>query len=114
VDSVDSAVLQAALNALCLWADKWQLTAVVDKCCVCSLHTGKADKTPTVYLSDNVALPAVLFCRDFGITITHDLSSCMHYVGYTYVGKPTVAQLVERRSLTGELSLSYALPAADG
>jgi len=25
-----------------------------------------------------------------------------------------VAQLVERRSLTGELSLSYARPAADG
>ena len=25
VNSVDTAVLQAALNALCLWADKWQL-----------------------------------------------------------------------------------------
>ena len=27
VNSVDTAVLQAALNALCLWADKWQLIA---------------------------------------------------------------------------------------
>ena len=49
-------MLQAALNALCLWADKWQLTVAVDKCCV--LHIGKADKTPAVYLINSVALPA--------------------------------------------------------
>jgi len=76
VNSVDTAVLQAPLNALCLWADKWQLTVAVDKCCV--LHIGKADKTPTVYLIKNVTLPAVLCCRDLGITITHDLSPSMH------------------------------------
>ena len=76
MNSVDTAVLQAPLNALCLWADKWQLTVAVDKCCV--LHIGKADKTPTVYLIKNVALPAVLSCRDLGITITHDLSPSMH------------------------------------
>ena len=52
VNSVDTAVLQAALNALCLWADKWQLTVAVDKCCV--LYIGKADKTPTVYLINNM------------------------------------------------------------
>ena len=40
-------MLQAALNALCLWADKWQLTAAVDKCYV--LHIGNADKTPAVH-----------------------------------------------------------------
>ena len=34
------------------------------------------------------------------------------YIGLSPVG--CVAQLVERRSLTGELSLSYARPAADG
>ena len=51
-------------------------TVAVDKCCV--LHIGKADKTPAVYLINNVALPAVLSCRDLGITITHDLSSSMH------------------------------------
>jgi len=76
VNSVDTAVLQAALNALCLWADNWQLTVAIDKCCV--LHIGKADKTPTVYLINNAALPAVLSCRDLGITITHDLSPSMH------------------------------------
>ena len=27
---------------------------------------------------NSVALPAVLSCRDLGITITHDLSSSMH------------------------------------
>ena len=76
VNSVDTAVFQAALNALCLWADKWQLTVAVDKCCV--LHIGKADKIPTVYLIKNVALPAVLSCRDLRITITHDLSPSTH------------------------------------
>ena len=59
------------------WQLKWQLTVAVDKCCV--LHIGKADKTPAVYLIKNVALPAVLSCRDLGITITHDLSPSMHY-----------------------------------
>ena len=28
---------------------------------------------------NNVALPAVLSCRDLGITITHDLSSSINY-----------------------------------
>ena len=37
----------------------------------------QADKTPTVYLIKNLALPAVLSCRDLGITITHDLSPSM-------------------------------------
>ena len=46
-----------------------------------NIHMGKADKTPAVYLINNVALPAVLSCRDLGITITHDLSSSMHITG---------------------------------
>jgi len=34
------------------------------------LHVGKAaDKTPTVYLINNIALVSVLSCRDLGITI---------------------------------------------
>ena len=42
----------------------------------CTLE--RLHKTPIVYSINNVALPLVLFCRDLGITIKHDLSPSMH------------------------------------
>ena len=47
VNSVDTAVLQAALNVPCLWADKWQLTVAVAKCCV--LHIGAVSGSRVLY-----------------------------------------------------------------
>ena len=63
--------LQAALNALCKWADLWQLSISVDKCCV--LSVGKVDPIVDVSLSGAV-LPHVTSCRDLGVTVASDLS----------------------------------------
>ena len=63
VNNVDLCTLQADMNALCKWADLWQLSISVDKCCV--LSVGKVDPIVDIFLS-GTALPHVTSCRDLG------------------------------------------------
>jgi len=59
VNNVDLGTLQAAMNALCKWADLWQLSISVEKCCV--LSVGKVDPIINIFLS-GTALPYVTSC----------------------------------------------------
>jgi len=47
-------------------------------------------------------------------TVQRDCAACDTVACHTRHIIPYVAQLAERRSLAGELTLSYAQPAADG
>jgi len=53
------------------WADEWQLSVSVKKCCV--LHISKTAVTSQFYVNDK-PLPLVSSYRDLGITISNDLS----------------------------------------
>ena len=64
-----------AIDALCCWADKWQLSVSVNKCCV--LNVDKADVKTDIYINE-ACLPAVESARDLGVLVTKDLSSQLH------------------------------------
>jgi len=63
------------LTALSQWADEWQLSISVSKCCV--LCIGKVDATDQFHIKD-VPLPIVTSCRDLGITVSSNLSFSEH------------------------------------
>jgi len=75
VKNVDFSSLQAAMNALCKWANLWQLSISVEKCCV--LCVGKVDPIVNIFLS-GTALPCVTSCRDLGVTVSSDLAFSTH------------------------------------
>ena len=41
INDVDVDTLQAAVDALCRWAEAWQLPLSINKCCV--LHVGQSN-----------------------------------------------------------------------
>ena len=67
-----------ALAALSQWADEWQLSVSVSKCCV--LCIGTVDVTDQFHIKD-VTLPIVTSCRDLGITVSNNLSFSEHIKG---------------------------------
>jgi len=73
VNSLATDELQRALTALSQWADEWQLSISVDKCC--TLCIGKVDGVDQFYIKD-VPLPIVTSCRD--ITVASNLSFSEH------------------------------------
>jgi len=69
-----------ALNALADWEKLWQKTVSPSKCCVLSISVGKDSSvvtSPYLNIRDN-QLPVVNSTLDLGITVTHDLTPCMH------------------------------------
>ena len=75
LNAIDIEQLQGALNDLVQWADKWQLSLSVDKCCV--LNIGK-QKFGTILSVSGVALPIVQSQRDLGVIVSGDLSPSLH------------------------------------
>jgi len=74
-------VAAAALNALADWEKLWQMTVSPSKCCVLSISVGKVSSvvtSPYLNIREN-QLPVVNSTLDLCITITHDLTPCMHY-----------------------------------
>ena len=67
--------LEKALTALSQWADEWQLSISVSKCCV--LCIGKVDAGHQFHIND-VPLPIVTSCRDLGITVSSSLFFSEH------------------------------------
>ena len=66
MNDVDVRVLQHAIDALCRWAEEWQLTVSIDI-------------VPTVEVFiDGTRLPLVTSCRDLGVTISVDLTPSVH------------------------------------
>jgi len=78
VNSTDVSVLQDAITALVSWAQEWQLSVAIDKCCV--LHVGKYFTTTDICISDTPlpVVATVASCRDLGITVSIDLSSSLY------------------------------------
>jgi len=75
INDVDVSTLQEALNLLCTWAEKWQLSLSLDKCCVLFLRLAE----PAVSFSlGGVNIRGVSSCRDLGVTVTSDLSPSVH------------------------------------
>lgn len=75
VDGFDVERLQAALDALTQWADKWQMSISIEKCCV--LHIGKVCVDTRFHINSNV-LPTVNQCLDLGVTISSNLQPSKH------------------------------------
>jgi len=77
VSITDSTTLHKVLTTLVAWADEWQLSVSIEKCCV--LHIGKKQNycCKPIYVKDT-PLPLVSSYRDLGVTITNDLSSSIY------------------------------------
>jgi len=67
--------LQHAIDSLVRWAEEWQLTVSVDKCCV--LNIGHLVLLPELMIQNEV-LPNVNSVRDLGINVTNYLSPSDH------------------------------------
>ena len=77
ISITDVTKLQTALDALVEWAELWQLTVAIDKCCI--LNVGKIPPSIVAnYSINNHVLPVVESCRDLGITVSRDLSPRLH------------------------------------
>ena len=63
VDTVDGVPLQDALNALCSWADTWQLPISIDKCYVLNMGKRNTDTQITLTVCGKT-LPSVTVCKD--------------------------------------------------
>jgi len=75
-----SASLQVSLNNLVSWADTWQLSINVKKCCVLSTAITKRSNlfTSNSYYLNGVLLTNESQVLDLGITISADLSFNVH------------------------------------
>jgi hypothetical protein len=75
----DVSKLQGALDALSAWADLWQLTISIDKCCILNIgNIPSCIPATTVYNIKNNVLPVVKSCRDLGVIVSRDLSPRLH------------------------------------
>ena len=75
LNDFDIALLQSALDSLKNWADSWQLSISIDKCCI--LNIGKETTHTCLSISGN-NLPVHASTRDLGITISSDLCPTQH------------------------------------
>jgi len=75
VGPVDESELQNALSALMSWANIWQLSVSIDKCCVFNIGKGVV---PSQFYVNDLLLPTVSSCRDLGVTINTDLSPSLY------------------------------------
>ena len=74
--SCDADKLQHALNLLVQWAQTWQLTVSVNKCCI--LNVGKSRYAPRDFYLDGAALSCAPLCRDLGVIVSEDLKPTAH------------------------------------
>ena len=82
-----------ALDALVDWEKSWQLSVSPSKCCVLCIYVGKDSSalvSPGLSIGD-IQLPVVCSTLDLGVTITSDLTPCMHVKNI--VAKPICVQM---------------------
>lgn len=75
VNDIHVMQLQLAIDALAKWANEWQLSISITKCCV--LNVGKTIITTSLSI-DGITLPVVKSARDLGVLVSHDLSPSLH------------------------------------
>ena len=76
INDVSSGVaLQCALNNLCDWCVKWQMTINVNKCFVLALGRSSAIS----YTINNTLLPVSNVVSDLGVRVDTKLRFCYHY-----------------------------------
>ena len=74
-NDADVGRLQRAIDALTDWADEWQLSVSVSKCCM--LNIGRVTCNTNLTINGSV-LPVVESVRDLGVTVTQCLSPSLH------------------------------------
>jgi len=67
--------MTSTVDALVSWSSAWQLDIAIDKSYL--LWIGKTDRTISCVIN-GFPLPAVISCRDLGITIRNDLHFSDH------------------------------------
>ena len=102
VNITDTVELQKALSALVAWADEWQLSISVNKCCV--LHIGKITVMNQFHIND-IPLPLVSSYRDLGITVSKDLSPTV-YINEIVVKAHQRANMIHRCFVSQNVELS--------
>jgi len=73
-----SATLQQSLNNLATWAETWQLTINIQKCCVLSTTTTKRKNINNSYYLNGLLLCNNSHVVDLGISISSDLTFNLH------------------------------------
>ena len=101
VNDVDVVKLQAALDELISWADTWQLSVSIDKCCV--LNVGKT-AFDTRFCIKGQVLPIVTSCRDLGVIMSDDLSPSAH-IGSVVAKAHQRANAILRSFVSRDISL---------
>jgi len=71
----DVAQLQCAIDALTEWADEWQISVSINKCCL--LNIGRAICDTNLNINGS-PLPIVESVRDLGVLVTQNLSPSLH------------------------------------
>ena len=74
-NDADVGRLQFAIDALTDWADEWQLSVPVNKCC--TLNIGRVICNTNLTINGSV-LPIVESVRDLSVTVTQCLSPSLH------------------------------------
>ena len=68
--------LQYALDLLTSWAQTWQLTVSVDKCCI--LNIGRRKSPAMEFCINSKKLSTNMSCRDLGVVVLNDLKPAAH------------------------------------
>ena len=74
-NDTDVAQLQCAIDALTEWADEWQISVSINKCCL--LNIGRAICDTNLNINGS-PLPIVESVRDLGVLVTQNLSPSLH------------------------------------
>ncbi len=107
INYVDTLKLQYALNELRKWADAWQLSISVEKCCIleivksCCMQLGP---NPTIYSISDHNLPVVKECRDLGVLVVDDLN-CEKHIQSIVVKAHQRAGLILRCFVTRDIEV---------
>ena len=101
IDDTDVARLQQAVDALINWANTWQLSVSVNKCCI--LNIGKVICDTSIDIN-GVVLPVVHNTRDLGVVMTSDLSPSLHVNEIVAKGHKRAA-LIHRAFVSRDLNV---------
>jgi len=101
LDNHELEKLQAALDSLVKWAEPWQLTISIEKCCV--LNIGSTQNYAYLHISNDV-LPVVDQARDPGVIVSHDLRPATHINAMIAKAHHAIANAIHREFVSRDTS----------